>query len=139
VQFRLPQHPLNLLASVGWTHHDAIDFATSVEQATKCSFLKPGDVLVLNNAQIHSDSENEVLETFLWNQCGIHLLWLPAHSPEMNPMELLWNILVQCLPTVYHFSQAPVGHRVACHAFDILRAITTDEVVSCYRECGYNV
>jgi transposase len=70
---------------------------------------------------------------------SIHLLWLPTRSPELNPIELLWNILVQRLRTVDLFSQAPARHRVAYHTFDILRAITTQEVLACYRKCGYSV
>jgi transposase len=119
--------------------NDATDFAISVELAIARGFLKRGDVLVLDNAQIHSGGENEILEDFLLEYFGIHMLWLPTRSPEMNPIELIWNILVQRLRTVDLLSPTPSGHRVAYQAFAILSAITHDEVAACYRKCGYIV
>ncbi len=57
-------------------------------------FLKEGDVLVLDNAPIHTGGENDTMADWLWSRFGIFVAFLPTRSPELNPIELLWNYLV---------------------------------------------
>jgi hypothetical protein len=64
---------------------------------TKSGFLQTGDFLVLDNASIHHFQESTGLEAYLWNYHGIFLQFLPTRSPELNPIELLWNTLMQQL------------------------------------------
>ena len=63
-------------------------------------FFHCGDVLVLDNATIHNGGENSVLEDWLWDNFGICLLLLPARSPELNPIEQVWKLLVQKMKKV---------------------------------------
>jgi transposase len=49
----------------------------------------------MDNAAIHVFGENDVFINFLWEHFGIHVLMLPTGSPKFNPIELLWNFLVQ--------------------------------------------
>lgn len=77
--------------------NDAEQFAYDVEQAIICGYLRPGDFLVIDNAAYHVGRENIVLDDWLWDNHGIFLLQLPPRSPEWNPIELIWNILVQRL------------------------------------------
>jgi hypothetical protein len=66
-----------------------------VIQNLSCGSLQPGDSLVLDNASIHHFQESTGLDAYIWNYHGIFLQFLPTRSPELNPIELLWNILVQ--------------------------------------------
>jgi hypothetical protein len=75
--------------------NDSEAFSIAVEEAIIAGFLKSGDILVMDNAAIHVFGENDVLVDFLWENFGIHMLMLPTRSPELNPIELLWQILVQ--------------------------------------------
>jgi hypothetical protein len=59
----------------------AESFAIAVEGAIAIGFLKPGDILVLDNASIHIFQENVVLEEWLWETFRILLLTLPTRSP----------------------------------------------------------
>jgi hypothetical protein len=72
---------------------DAELFAMEMEDAVASGFLRPGDVLVMDNAANHTGKENTVLEDWLWNDHSIFALFLPARTPEWNPIELLWNCL----------------------------------------------
>jgi len=119
--------------------NDSEAFAIAVEEAIKAGFLKAGDVLVMDNAAIHVGGENNVLEDFLWDNFGIHVVMLPTCSPELNPIELLWNILVQHLRSINLAATHAMQHRVAHQAFDIMRSITHEEVARCYSHCNYNV
>jgi transposase len=69
-------------------------FGEAVDDAIAHGFLKKGDVLIMENATMHRFKENKVLKEYLWEEFGIFVLTLPTWSPEMNPIELLWNTLV---------------------------------------------
>ena len=48
--------------------------------------LKPGQVVVMDNASFHrSNKIKELVESV-----GCKLLYLPAYSPDLNPIEKFW-------------------------------------------------
>jgi len=49
--------------------------------------LKPGSVLVLDNARFHHGGQIEALV----ENAGCSLLNLPPYSPDLNPIELAWS------------------------------------------------
>ena len=54
-----------------------------------CKELRPGQVVILDNASFHS---HEKLRALL-AQVGCTLLPLPRYSPDLNKIEPLWNTL----------------------------------------------
>ena len=117
--------------------NDAANFAIQVELAVIHGFLLPYDVLVLDNASIHSGGENKILEDWLWDNFRIFVLFLPARCPEFNPIELVWNILVQRL-NIFSLEVAnSLGkHSLVVASSAILNGITHEEVDGCYRKCN---
>ena len=113
-------------------------FSDFVMQNLQSGFLQPGDFLVLDNASIHHFQEAMGLDAYLWNYHGIFLQFLPTRSPELNPIELLWNILTQRL---LHFplgdEYGPRSHRVAHAARMLMDAFSHEDVIACFRKCGY--
>jgi transposase len=61
-----------------------------------CSRYRKRDLLVIwDGASIHSCQD---VKAFLTERPGrVHLERLPAYSPELNPVELVWNQLKQSL------------------------------------------
>ena len=115
---------------------DAEQFSIEVETAVAIGFLKGGDVLVLDNAAIHTGKENSVLEDWLWDNFGIFVLFLPTRSPEWNPVEQVWKILVRRLKTYPLAVLKTIGaHSAAYAASHILSEITHEEVYNMYRHC----
>ena len=48
--------------------------------------LKPGDILVVDNAPIHHSELARILKQWL-SQQGIDVVFTPKYSPDMNPIE----------------------------------------------------
>ncbi len=57
---------------------DAELFTIEIEDAVASRFLRPGDILVMDNAANHTGKENTVLEDWLWKEYSIFALFLPA-------------------------------------------------------------
>jgi len=91
--------------------------------------------LVLDNAAIHAGGENSVLEDWLWMHFGVLVLFLPPRSPDLNPIELVWNTLIQCLWTVPLTELLEIGaHSSAIKSLEILHGITHKEVEQFYHK-----
>jgi hypothetical protein len=111
-------------------------FSDFVVQQLASGFLRTGDFLVLDNASIHHYEEMVGMDEYLWNYHGIFLQFLPTRSPELNPIELLWNTLSQRL------KHAPLNdpvnsNRVARSAVMLMNAFTHCDVEASFRHCGY--
>jgi hypothetical protein len=114
---------------------DAELFAMEMEDAVASGFLRPGDVLVMDNAANHTGKENTVLEDWLWNDHSIFALFLPARTPEWNSIELLWNCLSMRLKH-NDWDNIHGSSRVVHAAIHILDRITHREVERFYRKSG---
>ena len=79
-----------------------------------------------------------MLDEILWQDYGILILFLPAHSPELNSIELMWHILVQQLRRVPLTGEHSSNQAVLA-AKDIMDmdSFTHREVSSCYHKCNY--
>jgi transposase len=49
--------------------------------------LKPGEVVVIDNASFH---KGDVIKTMI-EAVGCSLIYLPAYSPDFNPIEHFWH------------------------------------------------
>ena len=114
---------------------DAELFAMEIEASVASKFLRAGDVLVLDNAANHSGKENNVLEVWLWEYHRIFVLFLPARTPEWNPIELVWNCLAARL-TNYDLQYVHGSNRVVKASVDILSKVTHLEIESFYCKSG---
>jgi transposase len=53
--------------------------------------LKKGQIVIMDNASIHKSKEiRELIE-----KAGCHLVFLPAYSPDLNPIEHSWSHVKQ--------------------------------------------
>ena len=118
-------------------NNDAENFALQIELAVLVGYLRFGDVVVLDRAAIHTGGTNTILEDWLWDNFRIFLLLLPARTPEWNPIELVWNILVQRLAIFSLEVANSLGqHSLVQVSQLILDSITHAEVDGCYGKCG---
>jgi transposase len=91
--------------------------------------LRPGDVVVMDNLSSHHDpAVRELIE-----RIGADLWYLPAYSPDFNPIEKLWSKVKAWL------------RRVTAETFDALVAAIADalsevdarECAAYLGSCGY--
>lgn len=124
--------------AVSFSIHDeknnAASFSDAVINALAEGFLRPWDILVLDNAAIHFKGENQGLIDYMWDYHRIAIVPLPTRSPELNPQELVWRSLTMKLRAILVSSGA---HACAVAATNILKNMTHSSIESTYRECGY--
>jgi transposase len=61
-----------------------------------CPTLRPGDLVIMDNLAPHNSDPTLALIT----QAGAEVLFLPASSPDLNPIEKMWSKVQSCLRTV---------------------------------------
>ena len=58
-----------------------------------CPTLRKGDVVIMDNLSPHKSEPTLCLIA----QAGAEVLFLPAYSPEFNPIEKMWSKIKACL------------------------------------------
>lgn len=93
--------------------------------------LSAGDVVVLDNARCHV----KALLAPLVEAVGCSLLYLPAYSPDFNPIELAWRSMKSSLKEARHRDWSSL--RPAMQA--AMQSVTPEQARGYFRHCGYPV
>lgn len=132
----------NIAYQVGKFQGTSTAFNYFVTQLVSTGFLVPGHILICDNATIHLTEENKNLADILWEEKKILILNLPPYTPELNPIELIFQLLGQRLR---HSNSRYLSYQMQSDDFflfkciEVLQSISNDDIVKCYRKCGYNV
>jgi transposase len=89
--------------------------------------LAPGMSIVLDNLSVH---RNPAVEA-----AGCRLRYLPAYSPDLNPIELVFAKLKAHLRGVAARSYDPLIDAIG----DGLDRVTATDIAGFYRHCGYEL
>ena len=117
-------------------NNDADEFSYDIECACIMGYLRQGDVLVLDNAAIHTGRSNKYLEEFIWNEFGVFILFLPTRSPEWNPQELVWRVMVKGMEYYpLRVLREMTSHSPAHAAHNVLKTIGHKKVKKFYKKC----
>ena len=93
--------------------------------------LSPGDIVIWDNLSVHTDIRlrNEI------EQRGASLVFLPAYSPDLNPIEQAWSkaksILRKLGPRCWAKLLTALG--------TALLAITTNDAIGWFKHAGYAI
>ena len=88
----------------------ALSFVSFVEQMIQCNWLQHGELLIMDNAIIHTGKEAKIIEDLLWETIingvplRIFVIYLPTRSLELNPIELIFHIL-SCRVCSYKYTK----------------------------------
>ena len=114
----------------------AVEGATDTElfrayvRRVLCPTLRTGDVVIMDNLSPHKSAET----LGLIQKLGAHVLFLPAYSPDLNPIEKMWSKLKEFLRSAQARSQPALIQAMA----SALAAITPQDAMNWFASCGYS-
>ena len=97
----------------------------------------------MDNAAIHIGGESQMLEDYLWmtivnsRPLNVFILYLPTHAPELNSIELVFNILVQRLKGYHHRNPGGVSEGTLDKVESIFESMSYETILNCFFHCGY--
>jgi len=92
--------------------------------------LRAGDVVIMDNLSPHKSAET----LSLIQQIGAAVLFLPAYSPDLNPIEKMWSKLKEILRSVEARSKPSLIEAIA----SALEAITVQDAINWFASCDYS-
>jgi transposase len=107
---------------------------TEVFRAYVCQVLvpalRPGDVVVMDNLSPHKSEPT----LSLIRQAGAEILFLPAYSPDFNPIEKMWSKVKTWLRRVEARTEEDLIRAVGA----ALAGITRQDAINWFASCGYS-
>jgi transposase len=91
--------------------------------------LRQGDIVVCDNLGAHRDLEAQQLI----EACGAQLVFLPAYSPDLNPIEPMWAKVKAHLRQAKARTQKTLITAIR----QALKSVSPDHAKSFFRHCGY--
>jgi transposase len=91
--------------------------------------LRPGQTVVLDNLSVHKSAHAQALV----DAAGCRLRFLPAYSPDFNPIEPVFAKVKTALRAAA--ARSPDDLLTATKA--ALDAVTADDAAGCYADCGF--
>ena len=104
-------------------------FRTYVE-AVLCPTPRPGDIVVMDNLAPHKSPPT--LE--LIARAGARVLFLPAYSPDLNPIEKMWSKIKACLRAAEARTQEQLDAAIG----EALEKVTANDARGWFASCGYS-
>ena len=93
--------------------------------------LNAGDIVVMDNLSCHKDAHaGELIQ-----QAGAHVWYLPAYSPDLNPIEKMWSKIKAFLRMTAARTQDTLYQAIA----DALATVTSSNIRGWFKSCGYNI
>lgn len=92
--------------------------------------LRPADVVILDNLSAHkSKATAELIENV-----GARIEFLPAYSPDFNPIEKMWSKVKESLRA----TKARDYNNLIAAIRAALRKVTPEDAMNWFVSCGYS-
>ena len=91
--------------------------------------LKPWDIVIMDNLRVHHIEE---VRTLL-SRAGVMLMYLPAYSPDLNPIEMMWSKVKAILRKVKERTQETLVAAIK----EAMKEITPEDCQGWFRKSGY--
>lgn len=98
-------------------------------QQVLCPRLHPGDVVIMDNLSPHKSDPTLALI----GQRGAQVLFLPAYSPDLNPIEMMWSKVKASLRSAGARTQSDLIQAIAA----ALASVTPQDAINWFAHCGY--
>ncbi len=96
-----------------------------------CPTLRPNDIVIMDNLSAHKSPK--VAEHI--RKSGAELLYLPAYSPDLNPIENMWSKVKQLLRGMEARAYGTLEKGIA-HALD---RVCASDAQGWFKKCGYEL
>ena len=93
--------------------------------------LRPGDVVILDNLSPHKNSET----IRLIEPAGATVRFLPAYSPDLNPIEKMWSKVKEALRSAKAHIQEALDDAIA----RAMASVTPADARGWFVSCGYRI
>lgn len=127
---------ISSIRSDGSTACMTIDGATDTEvfqayvREVLCPTLRPGDIVIMDNLGPH---KNEQTLTLI-RATGALIRFLPAYSPDLNPIEMMWSKVKALLRA----AEARTDPDLIAAISRALRSVTAQDAINWFAACGYS-
>ena len=108
---------------------DTESFRAYVE-AVLLPTLRDGDLVVMDNLSPHKSDPTLALIT----RAGAQVLFLPAYSPDLNPIEKMWSKIKALLRAAEARTVADLVEAVG----QALAKVTAQDALGWFASCGYS-
>lgn len=105
-------------------------FRTYVEQVL-CPTLRPGDIVVMDNLGAHKSPATRALI----EAAGASVEFLPAYSPDYNPIEKMWSKIKNLLRRAEARTPEALDEAIGA----ALEQVTPNDARGWFASCGYNI
>ena len=93
--------------------------------------LRPGDMVILDNLSSHKNADTLALI----EQTGATVKFLPAYSPDLNPIEKMWSKIKEFLRAAKARTQEALEEAIA----NALNKISARDAAGWFQSCGYTI
>lgn len=110
----------------------ALDTAACVAYVREvlCPELRPGQIVLMDNLNVHkAEDVRRLIE-----DAGCRLLFLPAYSPDLSPIELAFSKIKEALRAAGARTQEALIEAIK-HAIDL---VTSADALAFFSHCGYS-
>ncbi len=92
--------------------------------------LRPGDIVVMDNLGAHKNERT----LDLIKQAAADIRFLPAYSPDLNPIEMMWSKVKAFLRKAQARNHPDLLAAIA----SALSAVTSTDALGWFTHCGYS-
>jgi transposase len=109
---------------------NAETFEAFVEQVLVAQ-LKPGDLVIMDNLSSHKRCRTRQLI----QSVGAEVVFLPAYSPDLNPIEMIFAKIKQALRSLAARTRQALWDAMQ----SVLDQVSPTHAANCFRHCGYTL
>jgi len=93
--------------------------------------LRAGDCVIMDNLAPHKTAAVQTLIAAV----GATIRWLPAYSPDLNPIEKMWSKIKEALRSAKARTPDTLQSAIA----RALQSVSPDDAANWFASCGYTI
>ena len=123
---------------------DAVSFVAFINDMIANRWLMHDEILIMDNSAVHIGKEAKIITDILWDSViddrplRILIIYLPTRSPELNPIERIFNILSKRIRS-YRHNKTTIASAVLNTATEVMDQFDIELITRVIHSCSYNI